>query len=134
MKIELPVTDPGTPDTRSPLRLLVWVGRRQLRTMLIAIGFGVLWMVAQALMPFTIGRAIEEGIVGRDERALALWTVALLGLGATVAVAGVMRHRYAVFNWLQASFRLTQVVAHHAARCGPAIRGRLSTGEVVATV
>ena len=45
-----------------------------------------------------------------------------------------MRHRYAVFNWLQASFRLAQLVAHHAARTGPAVRGALSTGEVVATV
>ena len=45
-----------------------------------------------------------------------------------------MRHRYAVFNWLQASFRMAQVVSHHSARSGPAVRGRLSTGEVVATV
>ena len=50
------------------------------------------------------------------------------------AFAGVMRHRLAVFNWLQASFRLAQVVSHHAARSGPAVRGALSTGEVVATV
>ena len=58
----------------------------------------------------------------------------LLGLGATQAAAGVMRHRLAVFNWLQASFRLAQLVAHHSARSGPAIRAQLSTGEVVATV
>src|SRR5688572_10095776 len=29
---------------------------------------------------------------------------------------------------------MAQVVAHHASRAGPAVRGRLSTGEVVATV
>ena len=45
-----------------------------------------------------------------------------------------MRHRFAVFNWLQASYRLAQVVSHHAARSGPAVRGRHSTGEVVATI
>jgi ABC-type multidrug transport system fused ATPase/permease subunit len=39
-----------------------------------------------------------------------------------------------VQNWLMAAFRLVQVVSHHAARSGPAVRGRLSTGEVVATV
>ena len=33
--------------------------------------FGILWMVAQALMPFAIGRAIEDGIVERDNGALA---------------------------------------------------------------
>ena len=80
-------------------------------------------------MPFTIGRAIEDGIVEHDNRALALWALVLLGLGATQAGAGIMRHRYAVFNWLQASFRLAQVVSHHAARSGPAVRGKLSTGR-----
>src|SRR5687768_15272056 len=96
--------------------------------------FGIGWMVAQALMPFAIGRAIKEGIIDDDNQALAVWALVLLGLGATQAFAGVMRHRCAVSNWLQASFRLAQVVAHHASRAGPAIRNKLSTGEVVATV
>jgi ABC-type multidrug transport system fused ATPase/permease subunit len=132
--IRLPVADPGVPDTRSPLRLLAWVGRHQLPTLAAGMFFGVLWMVAQALMPFTIGRAIEDGIVEHDNRALALWTALLLGLGVVVAIAGVMRHRFAVWNWLLASYRLAQVVSHHAARAGPAVRARLSTGEVVASV
>jgi ABC-type multidrug transport system fused ATPase/permease subunit len=132
--VRLPADDPGIPDTRSPARLLVWVGRQQVPTLLAGIFFGVLWMLAQALMPFTIGRAIENGIVDSDNRALALWATALLGLGAVQAGAGIMRHRFAVFNWLQASFRLAQVVSHHSARSGPAVRGKHSTGEVVATV
>jgi ABC-type multidrug transport system fused ATPase/permease subunit len=132
--IRLPVSDPGVPDTRSPARLLLWVGRQQLGVLLAGMALGVLWMVAQALMPFTIGRAIEDGIVEHDNRALVLWSAALLGLGVVVAIAGVMRHRLAVWNWLLASFRLAQVVSHHAARAGPAVRGRLSTGEVVASV
>jgi ABC-type multidrug transport system fused ATPase/permease subunit len=132
--VRLPAEDPGVPDTRSPARLLLWVGRHQIPTLALGILFGVLWMVAQALMPFAIGRAIEGGIIDQDNRALALWALALLGLGAVQAAAGIMRHRYAVFNWLQASFRLAQVVSHHSARSGPAMRGRLSTGEVVATV
>ena len=54
-------------------------------------------------------------------------TLILLGLGATQAFAGVMRHRFAVSNWLQASFRLMQVVGHHVASVGsghpgPALR------------
>ena len=132
--IRLPFDDPGTPDTRSPLRLLVWVGLRQLRPLVAGVLFGVVWMVAQAMMPFAIGRAIENGIVDQDNRALVLWTLILLALGVTQAFTGVMRHRYAVFNWLLASFRLAQIIGHHVARSGPAIRNRLSTGEVVATI
>ncbi|MFN2469713.1 MAG: ABC transporter transmembrane domain-containing protein [Gaiellaceae bacterium] len=132
--IRLPYDHPGTPDTRSPLRLLVWVGRHQLGTLGAGMLFGVSWMLAQALMPFTIGRAIDDGIIDHDNRALAFWTLTLLALGATQAFAGVMRHRLAVSNWLQASVRLAQIIGHHVARTGPAIRNRLSTGEVVATI
>ena len=132
--VRLPEEDPGVPDTRSPARLLLWVGRHQIPTLVAGVLFGVLWMVAQSLMPFAIGQAIEDGIVNSDNRALAAWALVLLGLGAVQAGAGIMRHRYAVFNWLQASFRMAQVVSHHSARSGPAVRGRLSTGEVVATV
>jgi ABC-type multidrug transport system fused ATPase/permease subunit len=134
MRIDLPVTDPGEPDTRSPFRLLVWVGRLQVPTLVVGMAFGVAWMTAQALMPFAIGRAIQNGIANHDDRDLAVWTSVLLALGVAQAFCGVMRHRYAVLNWLQASFRLAQVTAHHAARTGPPIRAQLSTGEVVATV
>jgi ABC-type multidrug transport system fused ATPase/permease subunit len=132
--IKLPFANPGTPDIRSPVRFLVWVGRQQVSTLLAGIFFGVVWMVSQALMPAAIGRAIQEGIVDSDNRALAEWTVILLVLGLTQAGAGVMRHRCAVSNWLQASFRMAQVVAHHVARTGHAIKHEHSTGEVVATV
>src|SRR4051794_30045920 len=134
LAIQIPLADPGVPDTRSPARLLLWVGRQQRATLLIGILFGIAWMVAQALMPFAIGRAIQHGIVDHDNRSLTVWALTLLGLGLVQAFCGVMRHRYSVFNWLQASFRLVQVVAHHAARSGPAVRAKLSTGEVVATV
>ena len=42
MKIVLPVADPGVPDTRSPLRLLLWVGRFQVPTLVLGVVFGVL--------------------------------------------------------------------------------------------
>jgi ABC-type multidrug transport system fused ATPase/permease subunit len=132
--IELPFADPGRPDTRSPARLLVWVGRRQLGTLAAGVLFGTVWMVAQALMPYVLGQAIDDGLANGDNAALGRWVAALLALGAIQAVTGVMRHRVAVLNWLLASYRLIQVVSHHAARTGPAVRSRLTTGEVVATV
>ena len=132
--IRLPYEDPGRPDTRSPVRLLLWVGRQQLAMLGAGVGLGIVWMVAQALMPYALGRAVEDGLVERNGTALGVWAGVLLGLGALQAVAGVLRHRVAVVNWLQASYRLIQVVAHHAARAGPAVRARLTTGEVVATV
>jgi ABC-type multidrug transport system fused ATPase/permease subunit len=132
--IELPYADPGRPDTRSPWRLLLWVGRQQKRTLAVGVVLGCIWMLAQALMPFALGRAIDQGLAEGDDSGLALWVGVLLALGVVQAVAGVLRHRAAVSNWLQASFRLAQVVAHHVARVGPAMRREHTTGEVVATI
>ena len=134
MRIRLPFDDPGRPDTRSPARLLLWVGRLQLGTLAAGVCFGIVWMVAQALMPFALGRAVEVGLTEGDREGLWEWAGVLLGLGVLQAVAGILRHRFAVINWLQASYRMMQVVSHHATRVGPAIRSNLSTGEVVATV
>lgn len=130
----LPFDDPGRPDTRSPIRFLLWVGRQQLGTLALGMGFGIVWMLAQALLPWVLGRAVDEGLATGDNRALLGWAAVLLGLGIVQAVAGTLRHRVAVSNWLQSGFRMIQVVAHHAALTGPAIRARLTTGEVVATV
>jgi ABC-type multidrug transport system fused ATPase/permease subunit len=132
--IELPVADPGRPDTRSPVRLLLWVGRHQLSSITIAVVFGILWMVSQALMPYAIGQAIQQGIVEGDNNELVRFCILLAALGIVQVLSGIMRHRYAVQNWLAASYRLIQVVGYHSARSGDAIRRELSTGEVVATV
>jgi ABC-type multidrug transport system fused ATPase/permease subunit len=134
MRVRLPFDDPGRPDTRSPARLLLWVGRHQISTLAAGICLGIVWMVAQALMPFALGRAVELGLSEGDTGALWRWAGILLALGVLQAVAGVLRPRVAVFNWLKASYRLIQAVSHHAARVGPAVRSQLSTGEVVATV
>ena len=131
---QLPFDDPGTPDTRSPTRFLLWVGRQQLGTLALGMTFGIVWMLSQALLPWVLGRAIDGGIATGDWHSLLAWAAALLGLGVVQAVAGTLRHRVAVSNWLQSGFRMIQVVAHHAALTGPAIRSRLTTGEVVATV
>ncbi len=131
---KLPFDDPGTPDTRSPTSFLLWVGRKQLSTLALGMTFGVVWMLAQALLPYALGRAVDDGLAARDNGALFKWAAVLFALGTVQAGAGVLRHRVAVSNWLQASFRMFQVVAHHAALVGPAIRTKLTTGEVVATV
>ena len=130
----LPLSEPGTPDTRSPAWLLIWVGRKQLRMLLVAVFYGTIWMVAQSLVPFAVGKGIQEGVVLGDGHQLLVWTAALLGLGLIQAITGSLRHRYAVNNWLTAAFRLVQVIGRHVAHTGTAVQDRLTTGEVVATV
>ncbi|MFD0683320.1 ABC transporter transmembrane domain-containing protein [Actinomadura fibrosa] len=127
----LPEKDPGSPDRRSPARYLLWLLRAQWRSAAVAAALGVTWMLSQALMPAVIGRAVDEGLAAKDERALLAWSAALLGLGAVQAASGVMRHRFAVYNWLAAAYRTVQVVTRQATRLGGTLPKRLGAGEVV---
>jgi hypothetical protein len=113
--ILLPLADPGTPDLTGPTAYLRWVGRQQWRTLVVAIGFGIVWLVSQALFPAAMGKAIDDGIIGADPGSLVLWCAILVGLVVVSAGAGALRHKYAVVNWLQGAFRSAQLVGHRAA-------------------
>ncbi len=126
----LPEADPGMPDIRSPFRYLWWNARRQSRALLAGIAFATLWWLAQALVPAVLGKGVDA-VRAQDTRALLIWSAVLLGLGLVQAFAGIMRHRFAVFNWLSAAYRTVQLTARHAARLGATLSKRLSTGEVV---
>ncbi|MDX6307758.1 MAG: hypothetical protein QOI06_804 [Nocardioidaceae bacterium] len=127
----LPLADPGVPDTRSPARYLWWVTRGQWPTVIGGVTFGTIWMVAQSVMPAIIGKAIDAGVAGDDLGQLWLWAMVLLGVGFVQAAAGIIRHRFAVANWLIAAYRTVQVLARHTVRLGATLPRQVSTGEVV---
>ena len=99
---DLPVPDPGTPDCRSATHYLWWIARMQRSTVIFGIACGIVWMLAQALIPYATGMAIGGGIAGNDTSALVRWTGALFGLGLIQATAGMLRHRCAVITGLRA--------------------------------
>ncbi|TQJ51992.1 ABC transporter ATP-binding protein [Phycicoccus sp. SLBN-51] len=125
-------SDPGTPDTRGPLRFLLWLARQQLAIQLMVLVAGTVWMVALALMPAAVGRGIDQGIVPGDWAGLARWALAILALGALAAAAGATRHYLAVQNWLSASYRTGQLTARGVERSGPALTRTIPAGEVIA--
>lgn len=127
----LPLADPGTPDGRSPGRYLWWITKGQLPTVTGGVIFGIVWMVAQSVMPAIIGKAIDAGVEGDDLNALWFWAMVLFAVGVLQAAAGILRHRFAVANWLIAAYRTVQVVARHAVRLGATLPRRVATGEVV---
>jgi ABC-type multidrug transport system fused ATPase/permease subunit len=132
--ISLPHADPGTPDLGSPTAYLRWVGKGQWRTLVVAVAFGIVWLVSQALFPAAMGKAIDEGIIGGDRARLVRWCLILLALVVVSAASGAMRHRYSVANWLQGAFRSAQLIGHQAAGTGAALTRTVPTGDVVATV
>lgn len=128
----LPLDHPGTADHRSPQRFLWWLITGQWHTIALGMLFGITWMLAQAVMPAVIGRAIDEGIAAKDTDRLLTWTGVMLGIGLVQAAAGIMRHRFAVTNWLTAAYRTVQLVARQAVHLGATLPKKVATGEVVA--
>ena len=114
-------------------RLLVWLARRQWRTLLAGAACGIPWMLATALIPAAIGRAVDAGIVARDTAALVTWSLAVIGLGLVAAATGNGRHWFAVQNWLVASFRSGVLADRAVRRAGPALTRAMPAGEVLAS-
>lgn len=130
----LPEVDPGVPDVRSPIRFIAWLGVQQWQTIAAGTFFGVVWMTSQLLVFGAVGAAVDQGIEGHDQEALVRWTLVVVALGAIQAVSGRMRHRFAVTNWLTATYRTIQLVGRHAADAGPALPATIPAGDVVNTV
>src|SRR3954451_14486873 len=108
------------------------MARGQSKTLLGGMLFGVVWMSCQAVMPAVIGRAIDRGVADKDGSALLTYAGLMLAIGLVQAVTGIMRHRFAVTNWLTAAYRTVQLVGRQAVDLGGTLPRKVSTGEVVA--
>ena len=90
--------------------------------------------IAGALLPYTIGRIIDGGLVDGVSPALLAGCAVLLGVGLVQVVANVVGHRLEVENWIRSAFVSSQLIGRHVTRTGDAVTAELPTGEVVATV
>ena len=127
------VVRPSDRHLSSVPRFLLWQAARQPLTLSAGVAFGVVWMLCQAVWPYLLGRAVDEG-VGGDTGRLWVWCAALLGVAVVQAVTGMLRHRMAVANWLRSSLGIARLIGYHSAETGPAITATTSSGEIVATV
>jgi ABC-type multidrug transport system fused ATPase/permease subunit len=131
---ELPTADPGTPDTRSPLRYLIWIAAQQKILLTFNAIFGIGWMVSQALIWAAVGAAIDHGVIDKNTGELFLWVGVVMSLGLFQAVCGALRHQLAVTNWMNASYKTVQVIGHHVSKTGTAVTDEIPSGDVVNTV
>jgi ABC-type multidrug transport system fused ATPase/permease subunit len=127
----LPEPDPGLPDTRSATRYLIWLVRMQWTSMTLGAFWGVVWMVSQALMPAAIGKTIDAGVTAKDTGEIWRWSAVVFLLGCLTGLAGILRHRCAVTNWLTSAYRTVQLTARQATDLGATLPSRIATGDVV---
>ncbi|MDG4829283.1 ABC transporter ATP-binding protein [Solwaraspora sp. WMMD1047] len=121
----------GDPDTRSATRFMLWLARGQARGLLAATVFGVTTMVATALVPAAIGRAIDSGLDARDPGALMAWTGVVLALGAVQTTTAMLRHRAVARNYLAGAFATVTLTVRKIVQLGNTLPKRLASGEVL---
>lgn len=129
LMLELPLADPGVPDTRSPGRFLLWCVRGQLPTLVTGSLFGIVWMVSQAAIPLALGAALGA-MLRRSSSQVVDWSLVVLALGLLQAAAGILRHRRAVVNFLIAATRVQQLITRRATMLGGDLARDVATGEV----
>ncbi|RIQ21248.1 ABC transporter ATP-binding protein [Jiangella rhizosphaerae] len=126
-----PDPDPGRPSRLSPGHYLLWLARTQLAVVLLGAFYGVIWPTAQALMPYAVGRAIDDGLTARDRGDLLVWAGVVLALGVVQAATGILQDRCALTNALGARYRTLQLVTRQATRLGATLPRKTSAGEVM---
>lgn len=124
-----PAVDPSSPDLRSPDHYLWWLARTQWRDLVAGASYGVLWMGSLAALPLVLGEAVGSAEQRQPIGVLA-WSGGILALGVLAALAGVMRHRRAVTNYLLAASRTQQLIIRCAARLGADLPRHVAAGEV----
>lgn len=126
----LPDADPGEPGSRTPLGYLLWLADQQKRSIVAGALFDTCWLLGLMLLPWALGHAIGDGILGAQHGALVRWVTVILVLSVMRAAMEPMRDRAGVNNWMQAAYRSAQLVGHHCTRVGQALTDQKSVGEI----
>ncbi|WP_432885217.1 ABC transporter transmembrane domain-containing protein [Kribbella sp. CA-245084] len=127
----IPFADPGVPDTRSGLRLIIWLEHQQLRGQALAVFWGLIYFGGIAAAPVAVGLAVQAAI-DLSWSKLMLAGGLLLAFGAAKAGADSFFHRAVVTNWISTASRLQQLLMRKAAELGSLLTRRIAAGEVVA--
>jgi ABC-type bacteriocin/lantibiotic exporter with double-glycine peptidase domain len=129
--IGLPARDFGMPDTRGPVRFLLWLNWQQAPALAVASLLAVLEFAPGAVGPYLVGVAIDRGIVPHDLAVVLTWSAMLLGLILVGAGAAVLRHTFIVRTWIVSMFATMKLVTRTSVRLGHVLTRRSPAGEVL---
>ena len=121
----------SVPDLRSPAAFLRWKLGQQRGVILAGILVGILWQLPLTVGPWLVGKAVDEGILGRSASATVTWAGILLVVTLVGAVFGIAMHTMIVRSWLIALYGTTKMVARKTVQMGHVQPRRAPTGEVL---
>jgi ABC-type multidrug transport system fused ATPase/permease subunit len=119
------------PDTRSPVRFLLWLLRQQWPALTLSCLVSVLEWLPGSVGPYLVGRIIDEGVVPGDAAASVRLLGVLLGLVLLGIGAGVLYHTLVVRIWLVGMYGPIKLVTRKSTQLGSVLSRRTPTGEVL---
>lgn len=118
----------------SPAGFLWWQARAQWGVLTAGILVGTLTFLADAVLPYVVGRALDGGLRNGIDAELLGWAGIMAATALVQIGMGVIGHRLDIQNWLRASFSTSELISNKITESGDAVSEELPTGEVVATV
>ncbi len=129
----IPALDDDGLDHRSAARFLISiVGKQKAATLWGAVTSAV-WMGSQALLPVTIGLAIDRGIAEGDRGGVLWWSTAVLLLGVVRAATGIAFYRHSIITRTVSASLVTRTVTRHVTRLGASLRRQKDVDSLIAT-
>jgi ATP-binding cassette subfamily B protein len=119
------------PDRTSPWSFIGNAFRRQRRAVAGSTASGIVWQAAAVAAPLLVARAIDQGILQSDRRALALWCGLLLGLGALEAATWATRHLFAIRSGRGTEKAVRDDLFSHAQALDATYHDRVPPGELM---
>ncbi len=116
---------------RAAWRFVRAVVRSEVGGVMGAVVSGLLWQTGAILAPLIVSYTIDHGVVPQDGHALAVWLLALLGVGLLEVVAGGLRHIFAIRNRSATDARVRDAIFAHALRLDAAYHDRVGPGELM---
>jgi ABC-type multidrug transport system fused ATPase/permease subunit len=126
-----PDADPGTPDISGPWRFLLWICASHWRAFLLDCVCNALWTAALGLIPYAIGQAVGAGLIARNQAALLLWGLVVLGLGIVSAVSAMLVERAETSVSIGAGYQTMQLVTRQVCDLGGGVHKQASAGDLV---
>ena len=119
------------PDTRSPLRFVLWLLGRQRGLISLSSVLIFVWFLPGSLNPYILGKVVDAGITAHNWDATWKWTAVLVAVIVAGVACNVASSTFGVAGWLVAMFRVTKLVTRKVAQMPHVIVRRVPAGEML---
>jgi ATP-binding cassette subfamily B protein len=124
-------TADGVARRRGAVRLLGWSLRETGGRLATAWAFGLAYQGGLLLLPWCLGRALDEGVVTRDRGALLGWVAAVLGVSVLLTVGELGMRWYGALGANRTTNRVVARLTAAVLRLDRAAFGRFGPGDLV---